>query len=390
MEIMALVSPSVNRVYGKDAPRLAKAELAFVLERSAPGALTGTALVQEAGVTYLRLSIADAAWESPETSLAIVRALAFSPHVFAAFEEVGRMPLLEASETAREASAEAADPTGEDSSPTVGEGERVYVDELPSVPLLQPLPLPRVEQLPSDLLTTLKYQGKTNEQFTALLLVLAAAAAGRTAQLADGTLRVLDPVAGRGTTLNQALAWGLSPVGVDLDVKDAGLYRAFLTTWLKQHRFKHRVDSGKLTVHRRALGARFTAEFARSKEEQKAGRVQRVELFTADTAELGTFLKASSADVIVADLPYGVQHGSRAGKHLQRSPLDLLAAALPAWRQVLAPGGALALAINRHTAPPDEVRRVLDEHGFEALETDERFRHRVDASIDRDVVLARR
>ncbi len=364
MRINVLLAPSTNRVYGLEAQRLAAAELAFVLEQSAPGALTDTREVREAGLAFLALDIDDEAWEGEETHHAIGFALAFSPHVFAAFEEVGRMP-----------------------APTA---ERSYVDESPTLPLLQPLPLPEVDLYPSTLLSTLKYQGKTNEQFTALLLHLAAHAAGRGEALRDGSLRVLDPVAGRGTTLNQALMWGLSPVGVDLDKKDAELYRAFLTAWMRENRLKHTTSETKLTINKNALGKHFHAEFARSKAEQRAGKGQSLELYTADSTGLDAFLKARSADVIVADLPYGVQHGAKVGANLSRSPLELLRKALPAWGRVLARGGAVALAYNRHTTPVDDVRAILVKHGLEIVGEDMNVRHRVDASIDRDIALARK
>lgn len=364
MRVNVLIAPSANRVYGLEAPRLAAAELAFVLNEGAPGVLTGTSDVREAGLDFLALDIDDEAWERPEVQRELAFALAYSPHVFAAFEEVGRMP-----------------------APTA---DRTYVDESPTLPLLQPIPLPDVERYPSTLLTTLKYQGKTNEQFTALLVHLAAHAAGKAQALREGTLRVLDPVAGRGTTLNQALMWGLSPVGVDLDKKDAELYRAFLTTWMRENRLKHTTSDTKLTINKKALGRHFHAELARSKSDQRAGRSQSLEFYTADSTGLDHFLKARSVDVIVADLPYGVQHGAKVGAHLSRSPLDLLRNALPAWTRVLARGGSVALAYNRHTTSADDVHAILREHGLTSAGEDSNFRHRVDASIDRDIALARK
>ena len=64
--------------------------------------------------------------------------------------------------------------------------------------------------------------------------------------------------------------------------------------------------------------------------------------------------------------------------------------ALPAWGRVLARGGAVALAYNRHTTPVDDVRAILVKHGLEIVGEDMNVRHRVDASIDRDIALARK
>lgn len=50
----------------------------------------------------------------------------------------------------------------------------------------------------------------------------------------------------------------------------------------------------------------------------------------------------------------------------------------------------MALAYNRHTTPADDVRAILEEHGLTSVGEDSNFRHRVDASIDRDIALARK
>lgn len=254
--------------------------------------------------------------------------------------------------------------------------------------LLDPVPLAAVHRHGSELETTLRYAGKTNEQFTALLLNLAAAASERRAGLLDGTLRVLDPMCGRGTTLSRALRLGLSPVGADLDKVDHEAYRAFLLTWMRAQRLKHTSSSGRLSAHGRVLGSRFTAELARDKAAQRAGEVQTLTLLRCDAADLAAVLPRGGTDVIVADLPYGVQHGARHGEELRRSPLRTLADALPAWRTLLRSDGALALALNRHTAPFAEAADVLESAGFTVISADGEFRHRVDQSIDRDVIVA--
>ncbi len=256
------------------------------------------------------------------------------------------------------------------------------------VVLLEPVDPVPVHRHGSDLETTLRYPGKTNEQFTALLLNLAAAASEHRTGLADGTLAVLDPMCGRGTTLSRALRLGLSPVGADLDRADIEAYRAFLLTWMRTHRLKHTSATGRLAAHGTVLGTRFTAELAADKAAQRSGDVQRVELLRCDTTELGSALGAARFDAIVADLPYGVQHGARSGGALRRSPLATLRDALPAWHRLLRRDGGMALALNRHTAPLHETVAVLEAAGFTALGEPGAFRHRVDQSIDRDVVVA--
>lgn len=260
--------------------------------------------------------------------------------------------------------------------------------EDPRTPLLRPRRLPDVLRHPSDLETTLRYTGKTNEQFTALLVNLAAALSTRRDRILDGTLDLLDPLCGRGTTLNRALRLGLSPVGAEIDRKDVEAYRAFLGTWLRTHRYKHTLGTARLTLRGEQLGSRTEAEIAPDKQTLRAGGGQRLTLLGCDTTRLGELLPGRSVDALVADLPYGVQHGSRAGGSWQRSPLEVLRAAAPGWRSLLRDGAGLALAINRRTLDHAEAGAVLAEAGLRVLSADGAFRHRVDQSIDRDILLA--
>ena len=257
-----------------------------------------------------------------------------------------------------------------------------------AAPLLCPRELPAVLHHPADLETILRYPGKTNEQFTALLINLAAALSTRRAGLLDGTLSLLDPLCGRGTTLNRALRLGLSPVGAEIDGKDVEAYREFLGTWLKDHRYKHTLEATRLTVRGQQLGTRIEVDLAPDKQTRSDGGGQHVTVLGCDTVRLGELLPAASVDALVADLPYGVQHGSRAGGRWQRSPRDVLAAAAPGWRRLLRDGAGLALAVNRRTLGHEEASAVLADSGLRVLSRDGAFRHRVDRSIDRDVLLA--
>lgn len=259
--------------------------------------------------------------------------------------------------------------------------------------LLRPLTLHRLDRYDDDLLTVLKYAGKTNETFTKLLLnvtVLASAAAPR---MLDDRLRVLDPMCGRGTTLNQAVMYGWDASGIDLDRKDVDAYAAFLKTWLKRKRLKHTVDTHPVRHAGREPAHRLEASLAVDKEAFQAGDRQRVDVVHADTLRAGEFFKPGSFDVVVTDAPYGVQHGSRsAGAGLSRRPLDLLAEAVPGWMRLLAPGGAIGIAWNTHVAARERVAELLADAGLEVVEEApyRALRHRVDQAIDRDIVVSRR
>jgi SAM-dependent methyltransferase len=333
-----LVSPGANRVYAGAAPALARAELALCWERVVGGALTGLRTETLGSVEYLAF---EAGEELGPLALAVLSNLSAT---FALF--------------AREGGA------------------------------LRPLELARLDRLDADLLTIPRYAGKTNEAFTRLLLNVTVASTAFAGELGARAFRVLDPLCGRGTTLDVALTVGFDAAGVELDRRDFEAYAAFIQRWVKDKRLPHRAQLGKVKGH-----PRLALDLALDRAGLKEGRVQRLAVVNASTLELPALFPPRSFDVVVADAPYGVQHGSTDARgHLSRSPLELVAEAAPAWREALRPGGAVGLAWNVHVAPRGKVLAALAAAGLEPCDGPayRAFEHRVDRSILRDVVVARR
>lgn len=333
-----LLAPSANRVYADQAPRLALAELAaFGPTLSAP--LSDISVMSLGGVAYL-------AFTGELTS----RDIAYLSNLSAAYA----------------------------------------LFELVEDDLLRPLTLTPLARYDSDLITIPKYAGKTNEQFTKLVLnltLLASASAGR---MLDGGLTVLDPLCGRGTTLNQALMYGYNAVGVEIDGKDVEAYKLFLQTWLKRKRLKHTADLVPVRRQGRRAARRLEVTMAASKDDHKAGAVQKVTVLQADTTQLDGLLRGNVADVLVADLPYGVAHGSYDDQGgITRSPLDLIERAIPHWLPLLRPGGALGLSWNTKVARRELAEDILIANGLEVVRH-EPLEHRVDQGIERDVLVARK
>ncbi len=253
---------------------------------------------------------------------------------------------------------------------------------------LVPLELPRVELLPDDLVTVQRYQGKTNEHLTRLMtnVALAAAGAGPGARCA-----VFDPVCGRGTTLNQALLYGMDAFGMEIERTAVEAYAHFLGTWLRNHRLKHRISHRAQRRDRRVVAHVLEAAFSDSREELERGRPQRVRVVAADSAAAADHFEPAAADALVADLPYGVQHAGRgAGGRAERGPLALLTSALPAWRRVLRPGAGVCLAWNTRALDRDRLAQLVAGAGFEVLDGAPftGFAHAVDSAIRRDLLLA--
>jgi SAM-dependent methyltransferase len=257
--------------------------------------------------------------------------------------------------------------------------------------LLAPIELHRLDKFDDDLITIQKYQGKTNEQFTKLLLNVTLLASASAPELLERRLQVLDPLCGRGTTLNQAIMYGYDAAGIDLDQRDFDAYAAFLRTWLRRKRIKHHADVTRIRKDKRYIGRLLTASIGVTKDGYKAGDHLTVRYVNADTVAALEHFGANTFDVIVADTPYGVQHGSRTAEQgLHRSPLDLIAAAAPVWAALLRPGGALGLSWNTNVASRADATKFLADAGLEPLDSGPylNFRHRVDQAIMRDILVA--
>ncbi|MBI3687513.1 MAG: SAM-dependent methyltransferase [Actinobacteria bacterium] len=334
-----LVHPSTNRVYADASVQLMRAELAVLNRSVLGGRLADVGQCTLGGVPYLT-------FDAAELDEAAIGSLSTLSALYALFEVSGE--------------------------------------------LLRPVPVRPLARFDSDLLSILRYTGKTNEHFTRLLLNVTVLASAAAPEMTTRRLRVLDPLCGRGTTLNQALMYGYHAAGIDLDGKDIDAYAAFLRSWLTGKRLKHRTESGPVRRHGKTLGRRFHAVIGETKQQYQAGDTVEVTAVHADTRSAGDFFRPGTFDVVVTDAPYGVQHGSRTGR-LARGPLELLDGALPAWGRLLVPGGALGISWNTLVAPRVEVVGLLDRHGFEVVDfgPEVDFTHRVAQAVVRDLVVAR-
>lgn len=328
-----LTHESANRVFARDAPRLLAAEVAA----HAPAfeaAVSEVEVREWGGVPYVSMATS----ELTDGDLETVSGLA---GVRAAFERTG-------------------------------EGGDLR---------LRPLDLVRRDRFDDDLVTIQRYNGKTNEQLTHLLVNLTAVAspAVRRRRAAGQEVRLLDPVAGRGGTLNRALLLGFRATGIEVDATDVDQYRGFLVTYLKEHRVKHRLHRERVKKGPLAGTGRWSVEL---------GDGGGVEVVHGDTTDAARLLPGRRVDLVVGDLPYGVQHRAGARGARSRSPEELVAEALPGWTSLLVPGGAAGFAWNTRTLPRPRLEELLADHGLELVHHPSSFAHVVDRSITRDLVVA--
>ncbi len=334
-----LIQPSANRVYSGAAAALTQAELAVFSQSVLDGRIGDVSEAAVGGVAYVTFA-ADGLGDRDAAYLANLSS------AYALFEVEGG--------------------------------------------LLRPVELRPLDRFDDDLVTIPKYQGKTNEQFTKLLLNVTLLSSAFARSMLDRSFTVLDPLCGRGTTLSQALMYGFDAAGIDLDRKDFEAYSAFILTWLKRKRVKHHAEQGALRLGGKVAGG-VRISLAAVKEDYKAGVTQHLDVVNADTTRALEFFRPETFDLVVTDAPYGVQHGSRtAARGLARSPLGLLADAAPVWARLLRRGGACGIAWNTLVAQRDAAAAILADAGLDPLDSGPYlgFRHRVDQSILRDILIA--
>ncbi len=339
-----LLRPAANRLYSKGAATLNTAELSVLDERLLNGALLAAAPTVIAGVEYVRFETRDVLTADDVAELSNLSS------AFALFR------IADTDETS-----------------------------------FVPVALTPVAHLDDDLLTIQRYKGKTNEQFTKLLYNVTLAVSAHAGDWRGRRLRILDPVCGRGTSLNQGLVYGFDVDGVEIDRAAYDAYRTFLVTWLKDKRFKHQVHTMPLRRDGKIAGRRLEVVFARDKDEYKADDVQRVRLVNDDTIQTGEHYRKPVFDAVVADLPYGVQHASRARPDSRtRHPEALLDAALDGWIGAMKPGAAMGVSWNAKVVARADLVGLLARHGLAVCTGDayEQFSHRVDHAITRDLAVA--
>ncbi len=251
--------------------------------------------------------------------------------------------------------------------------------------LLRPVTAPHWRYLPDSLNTILKYPGKTNEQFTRMMVNLAM-------QAAD-TLRpvptLLDPMCGQGTTLFEAAIRGWNAVGLEVQEQPVSKGAGYFVKFLETGRYKHKRSEEKRSRGGKRIAQVTTVEYAAQKDDWYAENTRTVRFFRADSALCGELLPKNTADLLVCDLPYGVQHGANGGGSLQRNAAKIVAEVAAGWRQSLRKGAGVALAYNSLTTPRHQLAQAMEAAGFTVLPQIEGLEHRVDQAILRDVLVAK-
>jgi hypothetical protein len=241
--------------------------------------------------------------------------------------------------------------------------------------LLQPIEVGFQPALPPEIVVTRRYRGKTNELFTQFLCTVCRGASAFAAT-PWRELRLFDPLSGGGTTLFIALVLGADAAGVEHDAQDVESTATFVEQFMRQQGIACRVRKERLRL---VGGQRWEFLFGRDQG-------QRLVLAHGETGRSAELIVGFKPQLLVADLPYGIQHRGEL--------VQLLREGLPVWGKLLPRGGAMALAWEASRFPRRELIGLVEgESGLRVL-NDPPYQllvHRVDRVIKRrDVLVARK
>lgn len=257
-----------------------------------------------------------------------------------------------------------------------------YFEQIGEVqgPLLRPIEPPYIcitPFVPLEMAEVRRYKGKTNEIFTRVLLNIAIFAGAYSGQFTE-RLRILDPLAGGGTTLFLALASGYDAFGIELERQDIETTAVFI----KQYLHNEHIPYEELDERGRRAGRRYQFEVGRK------GATRMLVLAHGDTTEANLHMQevpgGPKMHAVVGDLPYGIQHFGEIASMLRK--------ALPVWERMLLPGGTLALAWNATRIERSELVALMEQHTHLRVRDDSPYTqltHTVDRVIKRrDILVA--
>ncbi len=221
--------------------------------------------------------------------------------------------------------------------------------------------------LPEEMITGTRYAGKTNELLTQLAVNLGIAFLEPDGQT---PLRLLDPMAGRGTTLLWALRYGMNAVGIEIDKRALEGFQQHVKKQTKLRRIKHSQSTGFVGKQNRADIGRF-AQYDFGEHHAR--------LVIGDAQQARRLSQRRPFHLIVSDLPYGVAHSARDGV------MATLNQCAGEWAACLRKGGAMVLAFNQYQSARNDIIECFGRHGL--MLQDFSAPHRMSESIVRDLVV---
>lgn len=348
MKYLILQNPGHNRVYYNSAGKLALAELEIATTRFS-STCTNIEIVEIESIRYLSFETES---NLSENDLEIISRLSF---IFAIYKK----------------------------------------EEFNDKICLLPIKKKDYEYIDSKINTILKYPGKTNELFTKMMLNVALLSSNFTY---DDEIQLLDPLAGKATTLFEGLVYGFDSYGIEIESKPISEATLFFKKFIENERIKHTVKERQIYGTNKSDTIMIREfQYAKNSDDFKAKKnLKKLALIHANTQEAFKCFKKEKFNLIVGDLPYGIFHGNndhkKSKKNNTRNPLELLAKCLPEWYKVMKKSASIVLAWNSFVVPQKQIYEIFAENGFEVLTAPpyQEFEHMVDKSIKRNIVVAKK
>ncbi len=249
---------------------------------------------------------------------------------------------------------------------------------------LRPLSFERNDYLAEDLPEVLKYKGKTSASFLRMMINIALSLTPFA--MSASPLTLFDPMCGKGTACFCALQSGMNAIGLDLERKSIREASEYFIRYLKYHALKHSVSSVSETHDKDSLPVQQIV-FSDTKEHYQEGNTRFLRLSSGDTALAPVLCRRYPVHLLIADLPYGIQHAPQFGR--KPEPFrELLNRVLPQWKKTLVPGGVAAISFNTLTLPTRQVLDIARSSGFTPFENGifSMLRHEVEQAVVRDAV----
>ncbi|NQT64424.1 MAG: hypothetical protein HQ556_15790 [Candidatus Marinimicrobia bacterium] len=270
----------------------------------------------------------------------------------------------------------------------------LFLQEVDNEAQLKPVALIPPSHLDPKISMLLKYSGKTNEIFTRMMINVGLVSSDFGV---EDSIQLLDPVSGKGTTLFEGAVRGFDVTGIEMEQKMVHETTTFFKRFLEQDKYKHTLSKHAMYSSRTGSEAFIQLfEYARDKQGFKSESSRKhLGIITGNAIHSRRYFKAEKFHLIIGDLPYGIAHGNRSQKQHKsrtRSPAELMEVCLPEFHKILKTGGTLVLAWNKFVWPREDFVELLTTRGFQVLDSApyDQFTHRVDQSIKRDIIVARK
>lgn len=267
-------------------------------------------------------------------------------------------------------------------------------EELNGKTCLIPIRKADYEYLDSKISSLLKYQGKTNELFTRMMINVALLSSDFNY---SENIKMLDPVAGKGTTLFEGTVNGFDVYGIEIEQKSVHEATVFFKKYLETERLKHNLTQRQIYGTNKSNAVNIQEfEYAYTKQEFKSQEsVKKLGIVCGNSQDTFKYFKKEIFHLLIGDLPYGIFHGNKNDKRttsVSRNPSELLSDCLPEWYKVLKKGGTVVVAWNSYVASRQKLTDIFSANGFDVLSQApyNEFEHMVDKSIRRDIVVAKK